>query len=182
MKPMLISALAALASGLTTPAAPTPMQLHPETGPVPAELQNLTLPAGRVQLIAATSKMAFLVELDRTEPRRGDRAVVWLMHVVDPPFEMTPARKVVQDVSRAEFDCAAHKHRDLGIVGYDEQGLVTIWITEDDEWLADVPNSAMGILAGVACEGQANPEPIYLGYQEALKGGRAAITRAKSRG
>lgn len=165
--------VAALASGLAAPAAPPPdLVLAPGVKAPPSPTNELTLPKGRLQGLAAGSGQAFLLDLDRTESRRGDIVIVWMLYVTDPPVTRDDAAApVVEQVMRGRVDCARSTFQVTDRTMFDAQGRMVGWRGAETD-TSSPKGSPADKARMIVCEGFVWDGPVFVGHVAAAKAAR----------
>lgn len=176
MKLSVISAIVALASGLTAPAGTPPdMMVAPGVAPPPSPINQLTLPNGRLQGVSLTEQRAYLLDWERTGKREGDTVDVWLFMVSEPAEKVEGSSRLArQRVIRARFDCAAGKYTVTATVGYDDKDQVVQWDRgfPAEDFKAKTPAATV---RPIVCDGKAWDGPSFTGHAAAVKGGRETL-------
>ena len=147
-----------------------------QQSPPPRNLEDFTLPGGRLEAVYITKNSVSLINLDRTV-KQG--SVVWseVFIVVDPGFKLGE-RIATQVILKEEFDCKVRTVHTLAAKSFDNRNNLLMWYLGDPPHKT-VKNSADDFISQILC-GQAklSKKFIYVGHAAAVKAAQAAIRAA----
>lgn len=178
MKLSVVAVLAALAPGLSAPAAPEPLRLAAGVQPPPPELGDTGLPTGRLQEIGANPAGVFFLDMDRTGVRRGETVEIWVLVTAvrpHPVARMEPklaaeagGRTFSFMLSHSIIDCASQTYQVQGDVYFSEDHEVVAWLGQRPEWRPAGSRTNVGYMAARLCAGAPTEGTIVFGADRAL--------------
>ena len=135
------------------------------------------LPQGPLKVISGSAKTAFFLSVDQTRVENG-KAQVLIFSVWEPAL-VIKEKAVVQMVGRRSLDCKSRSFQDLGEVSYDEAGRVLISTIPPKDYVPPAepltPRHMMSFVAEMVCDSRGGNMPTFVGHNEALRAGQAAL-------
>ena len=143
--------------------------------PAPPDIAGLTLPTGTLVPFAGHSGGLAFEDVSRSSFSKSGGTVV-RYEVNQPPIPTTYGA-AVQMVGRSRVICADQTVQEAGLVAYDRDGKVVMWLPEETAQPARGRGMAEALVI-LVCQGAHPPSPPLNGHQEAF----AYATRALASG